>query len=62
MNDCPQTETLSGGEDEEGCEGSGQVHHDHEDDHDYFDHVHRHGDAPLDYCDDHEDIDGGYGA
>jgi len=25
VNDCPQTETLSGGEDEEGCEGSGQV-------------------------------------
>ena len=25
VNDCPQTESLSGGEDEEGCEGSGQV-------------------------------------
>ena len=36
VNDCPQTETLSGGEDEEGCEGSGQVHHDHDHLNDHF--------------------------
>ena len=64
MNDCPQTETLSGGEDEEGCEGSGQVrmimfffYHDVDQDlfdHDYVNHVHHHSDAPLDDCDDHD--------
>ena len=51
LDDCDDHDNNHDGEDEEGCEGSGQVHYDHgdvrdrdhEDDHGYADHVDHHG-------------------